>query len=110
MLIVRHVIESYCVSTDDDPAAQAFSDYSFVCNAVLFASNIKIDCSYEFCVLCNGNIFATDEEIENNNDDDDYFPNPCKNCLQDIEKELLKTNIELPTEMIKNIVSYIVIE
>jgi len=63
------------------------------------------DCSYEFCVLCNENIFIFENE---NQEDDDYFPNPCKYCLQDIEKDLLKTNIELPIEMIKNIISYIV--
>ncbi len=74
------------------------------------------DCSYEFCVLCNGNIFVNNYENEENeevkieNIENEYFPNPCKNCLQDIEKELLKTNIELPVEIIKNILSYIITE
>lgn len=48
MFEVRHAIESYCLSTDDDPAAQAFSDYLFISGAVLFAANNKIDCSYEY--------------------------------------------------------------
>lgn len=62
------------------------------------------DCSYDFCVLCDESIFIFE------NEDDEYFPNPCKECLQDIEKELLETNIELPVEIIKNIISYIVTE
>ncbi len=48
MIQVRHAIDSHCLSVDDDLAAQAFSDYLLVCGAVLFASNNKIDCSYEF--------------------------------------------------------------
>ena len=45
---VRQHIETYCLSVDDDPAAQCFGDYLLVCGAVLFASQIEIDCANTF--------------------------------------------------------------
>ena len=45
MVPVRHAIESVCLSVDDDPSVQAFTDYEMICRAVVLASrqNLKID-------------------------------------------------------------------
>ena len=45
---VRHHIESYCLSVDDDPAAQSFDDYLLVCGAVLFASQTQLKSTNPF--------------------------------------------------------------
>lgn len=47
-MLVRHVVESACWSVDDDEAAQSFSDWSLVCDAVFFASNTYLDIDNPF--------------------------------------------------------------
>lgn len=42
-MLVNHAVESSCWSVHDDPAAQAFSDWELVCDAVLFASKLHLD-------------------------------------------------------------------
>lgn len=54
---VRHHIETYCMSVDDDPAAQCFDDYLLVCGAVLFASQIEIDCANPFANAFPGDYY-----------------------------------------------------
>ena len=39
---VRHVIESACLSVDDDPAVQNFDQWELVCEAIYRASKIRI--------------------------------------------------------------------
>lgn len=45
---VRQSIESVLLSVDDDPAAQSFTDYNLVCDAVMTASQIKLDIDNPF--------------------------------------------------------------
>lgn len=45
---VRHVIESACLSVDDDAAAQSFDHWEMVCSAVVTASKTKLDIANPF--------------------------------------------------------------
>ena len=45
---VRQGFGTEVYSVDDDPAAQAFDDYRLVCDAVLYASNVKLDINNPF--------------------------------------------------------------
>lgn len=47
-MLVRHVIQSACWSTDDDEAAQKFSDWRLVCRAIFLASNTRLDIDNPF--------------------------------------------------------------
>lgn len=47
-MFVRHSIESACWSVDDDQAAQSFSDWELVCEAVVNASRIKLNIDNPF--------------------------------------------------------------
>lgn len=42
-MLVDHAVESACWSVHDDPAAQAFSHWDLVCEAVLFASKLHLE-------------------------------------------------------------------
>jgi len=44
----RHVISGFFCSVDDDPAAQSFSDYSTVIDAIKYAAFNKIQPDFEF--------------------------------------------------------------
>lgn len=50
----RHAIQTFACSSDDDPAAQAWSDWSLVANAVFQASKITFDCDAEFINVLPG--------------------------------------------------------
>jgi len=41
-MTVRHVIESACLSVDDDPAVQSFDHWELVCDSIFRASKIRI--------------------------------------------------------------------
>jgi hypothetical protein len=47
-MFIRHVVESACLSVDDDPAAQSFSDWELVCEAVLYAAKTQLDIDNPF--------------------------------------------------------------
>lgn len=47
-MFVRHVVESACLSVDDDPAAQSFSNWDLVCEAVYFAAKTRLNIDNPF--------------------------------------------------------------